>query len=116
MMEDLVQPYTGVTGRESGYEHIQVDGREHIIAHQFVMGLDMVFSQGADVPHVDLVAVQELEEWLWLGEFLDLGLVLPLAKLTPHGVQHEFGQGALSRIISDMLRVQANPLACIVKA
>ena len=73
----------GARGYEGGYEHVQVDRREHVVGHQLVMGLDAVFGQGTVVLHIDLVTVQ------------------PLAKLTLNGVDHEFGQGTLSGILGE---------------
>ena len=66
------------------------------------MRFDLVFGEDADVPHVVQVAVEQLEENLRLGEFQDLGLVDQLAKLSPPGVEHKSGQGALSGILGDV--------------
>ena len=61
-----------------------------------------------------LIAVHELEKGLRVCEFADLDLVGPLAKFTPHRIQHEFGQGPLSIVLHHVGRIQRNPLSSLV--
>ena len=57
------------------------------------MNLDPVFREGTDVTDIVLIAVEELDERLRVGEFSDLSVVDMLPELPPHGIQHHLGQG-----------------------
>ena len=71
-----------------------------------ILDFHAVFGQGADVPDIILVAVQELVEDLGLSKFPDLHLVMALAKFGPHGVEHHLGQGSTSRILLHLVVIQ----------
>ena len=73
-----------------------------------IVDFHAVFGQGADVPDIILVAVQELVEGLGLSKFPDLHLVMALAKFGPHGVEHHLGQGATSGIVLHLVVIQSD--------
>ena len=58
-----------------------------------MMNLDTVFREGTYVRYVVLIAVEELDEGLRVGEFLELGLVDTLTELAPHRIQQHLSQG-----------------------
>ena len=99
---------------EGGHEDVQVDGREYVVFDQFVMDFDPVCSQGADVPHVRLICVQESEKGLGFSEFSDLGLVQPLTEFPPHRIEHEFGQLALSWVHGDLGGIETDAFAGVI--
>ena len=79
-----------------------------------VMHFHSVFGQEAHIANVILIAVQELLEGLGLSEFPYLGLVVALAKLPPHGVEHHLGQGATSGIVLHLVIVQPDSLPSLI--
>ena len=98
----------GPTGGEAGHEDVQV-GRQRLAVVLFgVVHFHAVFGQGADVPDIVLVAVQELLEGLGLGRFPHLHFVVALAKFAPHGVEHHLGQGATSGIVLHLVVIQVD--------
>ena len=82
-----------------------------------IVDFNAVFGQGADVPDIILVTVQELVEGLGLSKFPYLHLAMSLAKFYPHGVEHHLGQGATSEIAIDVvvIQVDAFPLRVVVE-
>ena len=102
-LQGLVEAEPGPTGGEAGHEDVQV-GRQRLAVVLFgVVHFHVVFGQGADVPDVVLVAVQELVESLGVGHF-----VLALTKFAPHGVEHHLGQGATSGIVLHLVVIQVD--------
>ena len=107
-LQGLIEAEPRPTGGEAGHEDVQV-GRQGLAVVLFdVVDFHAVFGQGADVPDIILVAVQELVEGLRIDEFSDLDLVVALAKFAPHGVQHHLGQGTLSGIAIDVVVIQVD--------
>ena len=105
-LQGLVEAEPGPTGGEAGHEDVQV-GRQGLAVVLFgVVDFHTVFGQGADVPDIVLVAVQELVEGLGFGKFPHLHFVLALAKFAPHGVEHHLGQGAMSGIVLHLVVIQ----------
>ena len=86
----------------------------YVILYQFVLDFDPVFSQGADVPYVHLIPVQESEKGLGFGEFSDFGLVQPLTEFPPHRIEHHLGQLALSWVRGDLGGIETDALAGVV--
>ena len=78
------------------------------------MHLDPLLRQGADVPDVVLVTVQERVHALRVRELFDLGLVLALPKFPPHAIQHHFGQCRQPRVLLDLSVVESDPLGGLV--
>ena len=106
-LQGLVEAEPGPTG-EAGHEDVQV-GRQGLAVVLFgIVDFHAVFGQGADVPDIILVAVQELVEGLGLSKFPDLHFVMALAKFAPHGVEHHLGQGATSGIAIDVVVIQVD--------
>ena len=109
-LQGLVEAEPCPTGGEAGHEDIQV-GRQGLAVVLFgIVDLNAVFGQGADVPDIILVTVQELMEGLGLSKFPDLHLVMALAKFAPHGVEHHLDQGATSGIAIDVVVIQVDAL------
>ena len=80
-LQGLVEAEPHPTGGEAGHEDVQV-GRQGLAVVLFgIVDFHTVFGQGADIPDIILVAVQELVEGLGLSKFPDLHLVVALAKL-----------------------------------
>ena len=80
-LQGLVEAEPHPTGGEAGHEDIQV-GRQGLAVVLFgIVDFHTVFGQGADIPDIILVAVQELVEGLGLSKFPDLHLVVAIAKL-----------------------------------
>ena len=116
-LQGLVEAEPGPTGGEAGHEDLQV-GRQGLAVVLFgIVDFHAVFGQGADVPDIILVAVQELVEGLGLSKFPDLHLVIALAKFTPHGVEHHLGQGVTPGIAIDVVVIQSDafPLRVVVE-
>ena len=113
--QGLVEAELGPTGGEAGHEDVQV-GRQGLAVVLFgIVDFHAVFGQGADVPDIILVAVQELVEGLGLSKFPDLHLVMALAKFAPHGVEHHLGQGATSGIVLHLVVIQVDAFpSCVV--
>ena len=65
----------------------------------------MVTDDG-DVAHVQAIGIQETVKALRVLKGLDLGFVEELAKFTPHGIEHHFGQGAEPFIHLDVVVLQ----------
>ena len=60
-------------GGDCSHEHNEIDRRKDVVGRTLVVYFDPVFSEDADVPHVVLVAVEELKErlcsvnsWIWV--------------------------------------------------
>ena len=107
-LQGLIKAESCPTGGEAGHEDIQV-GRQGLAVVLFgIVDFHAVFGQGADVPDIILVAVQELVEGLGLSKFPDLHLVMALAKFAPHGVEHHLGQGATSGIVLHLVVIQSD--------
>ena len=107
-LQGLVETEPGPTGGEAGHEDVQV-GRQGLAVVLFgVVDFHVVFGQGADVPDIILVAVQEVVEGLGLSKFPHLHLVMALAKFAPHGVEHHLGQGATSGIVLHLVVIQVD--------
>ena len=66
--------------------------------------------------YVQFVGIQEMVKNLGIVKFSDLGLVVTLAKLTPHGIQHHFGQRAQPCIVFNLVVLQLDALVLIVLA
>ena len=116
-LQGLVEAEPGPTGGEAGHVDVQV-GRQGLAVVFFgVVDFHAVFGQGADVPDIILVTVQELVEGLGLSKFPDLHFVMALAKFAPHGVEHHLGQGATSGIVLHLvvIQVDAFPSRVVVK-
>ena len=98
-LQGFVEAEPGPTGGDAGHEDVQV-GRQGLTVVLFgVVHFHAVFGQGADVPDIILVAVQEVVEGLGLSKFPHLHFVMALTKFAPHGVEHHLGQGATSGIV-----------------
>ena len=107
-LQGPVEAEPGPTGGEAGHEDIQV-GRQGLAVVLFgIVDFHAVFGQGADVPDIILVTVQELLEGLGLGKFPNLHFVMALAKFAPHGVEHHLGQGATSGIVLHLVVIQVD--------
>ena len=107
-LQGLVEVEPGPTGGEAGHEDVQV-GRQGLAVVLFgVVDFYAVFGQGADVPDIILVAIQELVEGLGLGKFPRLHFVMALTKFAPHGVEHHLGQGAMSGIVPHLVIIQVD--------
>ena len=107
-LQGLVEAEPGPTGGEAGHEDVQV-GRQGLAVVLFgVVDFHAVFGQGADVPDIILVAVQEVVEGLGLNKFPHLHFVMALTKFAPHGVEHHLGQGATSGIVLHLVVIQVD--------
>ena len=79
-LQGLVEAEPGPTGGDAGHEDVQV-GRQGLTVVLFgVVHFHAVFGQGADVPDIILVAVQEVVEGLGLSKFPHLHFVMALTK------------------------------------
>ena len=79
------------------------------------MDFDPVFGQGTDVTDIVLIAVEELDERLRVGEFSDLSLIDSLSELAPHGIEHHLGQGTESRVLLDFGGIETNAFSSIIR-
>ena len=70
------------------------------------MDLHCVVIDDGDVAHVQSTGIQETVKALRVLKGLDLGFVEALAKFTPHGIEHHFGQGAEPRVLLDFVVLQ----------
>ena len=116
-LQGLVEAEPGPTGGDAGHEDVQV-GRQGLTVVLFgVVHFHAVFGQGADVPDIILVAVQEVVEGLGLSKFPHLHFVMALTKFAPHGVEHHLGQGATSGIVLLLvvIKVDAFPSRVVVE-
>ena len=66
---------------------------------------DLVIDHG-DVPYIEGVRVKETVKFWGVIEFFDLRFVLALSELTPHRVEHHFGQSSQIRIVLDLVVIQ----------
>ena len=78
------------------------------------MNLDTVFREGTGVTYIVLIAVEELDEGLRVGEISELGLVDTLTELAPHRIQQHLSQGTCLRVLFDLGGVEMNPFPGIV--
>ncbi|XP_044172206.1 uncharacterized protein LOC114972190 [Acropora millepora] len=74
---------------------------------------DPFFGDGADPAHVVGAAIQELPEIGRIDEFFDLCLVGLLPEFPPHGIQHEFRQSTLTRVLADIGMMENNVFAFV---
>ena len=58
------------------------------------MDLHQLVIDNGDVSYVHGIRIQETVESLRVLKGLELGFVEALSKLAPHGIEHQFGQGA----------------------
>ena len=95
---------------------VQVGQDGIIFDFVLVMDFNLGLVDHPHVPHVVLLAVQKLLKLHRVNELSHLGLVGALSELSPHGIQHHFGQGAQPRIFLNVVVLQQYPLALVVLA
>ena len=78
-LQGLVEAEPGPTGGEAGHEDVQVGRQGFAVVLFGIVDFHAVFGQGADVPDIILVTVQELVEGLGLSKFPDLHLAMALS-------------------------------------
>ena len=66
--------------------------------------------------HIQSVGIQETVKGLGIAKLLDVDFVETLSELAPHGIEHDFGQGAQTRIVFDLVVLQLDALVLVVLA